>query len=83
VTLYRPHQATDRSEQQATLRSVAGGYVLQATLPDGSLTALLPADDDALLRADGITAQGAIKLRLERREQAAQIIEVRERGQRD
>ncbi len=82
VTLYRPHRAKDRIERQAALEPVPGGYVLKASLPDNNLTALLPTDDNALLRADGVTTQGAIKLRLERPGQSAQIIEVQEHSPR-
>ena len=78
VTLYRPHRARDTVEQQATLEPVAGGYVLKVTGPDSRLTALLPAEDDAVLARDGMTTQGSLKLRLERPGQASQIVEVRE-----
>jgi hypothetical protein len=80
VALYRPHRAQDKIEQQATLQPVSGGYVLKATLPNGTVTALLPVDDDVVLKSDGLEAKGAVKLRLERPGQSTQVIEVREHG---
>lgn len=80
VTLYRPHQAQDKIERQATLRPVSGGYVLKAALHDGALTALLPTDDNAALEEEGMTTRDAIKLRIERPGQSPQVVEVRERG---
>ncbi len=80
VTLYRPHKAQDKVERQATLQLVPGGYVLKAALSDGKLTALLPTDDNVALESEGVTARGVIKARLEYPGQAAQIVEVQERG---
>ena len=62
----------------ATLRTVPGGYILSVSQADKKLTALLPTDDSKTLEADGITTTGAIKLRLERKNQSPQIIEVPE-----
>jgi hypothetical protein len=79
VTVYWPHRATDEIKKRAILRSIDGGYVLNVELAGKKLTALLPTDDDAVLREpDGLTTKGAIKLRLERPGQAAQIVEVQE-----
>ncbi|MBN2133230.1 MAG: DUF4962 domain-containing protein, partial [Sedimentisphaerales bacterium] len=64
VTLYRPHRAKGRTERQATLEPTPGGYILNATLPDASLTALLPANDAKTLEADGLKTAGTIKLKL-------------------
>jgi hypothetical protein len=78
VTLYRPHRANGRTERQATLEPASGGYVLTAAIPDGELTALLPADGKAVLTSRGMASQATIKLKLEQSGHAAQIIELRE-----
>jgi len=67
VTLYHPYKIERKAEFQATLESSPQGYVLKATPCGSELTALLPADSSA-----------AIKLRLERRGDSAQIIELGE-----
>jgi hypothetical protein len=80
VTVYWPHRATDEIKKRAILRSIDGGYALNVELADKKLTALLPTDDDALLREpDGLTTTGAIKLKLESSDnQPSQILEVRQ-----
>jgi len=78
VTLYRPHKANDTMERQAALEIIPDGYLLKAASPDGNLTALLPADDAKTLEADGLKTTGAIKVKLERTGQHAQVVEVRE-----
>jgi hypothetical protein len=78
VTLYRPHKADARTERQAMLEPVSGGYVLTVAIPDGELTALLPADGNAVLTSRGMASQDTIKLKLEQSGRAAQIIELRE-----
>jgi len=80
VTLYRPHRAKDKREQQAVLRPIRGGYLLNAVSSAGKLAALLPEDDSATLASEDMTVQGAIKVRLEQSGQSARIIEVRENG---
>ncbi len=80
VTLYRPRKAQDEPHGlKPILRTVPGGYVLTAALPNGGLTALLPTDDGAVLQKEGMTARGVIKVRLDRPGQSAQIVEVQER----
>jgi hypothetical protein len=78
VALYQPHRANDQIERQAALEPIPGGYVLKAAVSGGALTALLPIDDHAVLHADGLTTEGAIKLRWERPGQEAQIVHVLE-----
>jgi hypothetical protein len=77
VTLYRPHKVENRIAHKATLDPIPGGYLLKAALSDGDLIALLPENDKATLAGEGMTAQGAIKLRIDYRGQATQIVEVR------
>jgi hypothetical protein len=60
VAIYRPHRRTQAVPEQAALRKIAGGYVLTAALVDGRVVALLPTEDTATLRAEGLTAKGAI-----------------------
>ena len=81
VTLYRPHKTQDQAASEAALQPVSGGYLLNVVLSDGRFTALLPADDNAILEAEGMTARGAIVVRLEHLGQPVQTVEVRERGQ--
>jgi hypothetical protein len=80
VTVYWPHRATDEIKKRAILRSIDGGYALSVELADKKLTALLPTDDNAVMREpDGLTTKGAIKLKLEHPNgQPPQILEVRE-----
>lgn len=83
VTVYWPHRATDTIKKRAILRSIDGGYALSVELAGKKLTALLPVDDNAVLREpDGLTTTGAIKLKLERADQPPQILEVQENGRR-
>jgi hypothetical protein len=60
------------------LERIEGGYALQVKLSDGQFTALLPTDDRATLQAHGLQSKGAIKCRLERAGQPAQVLEVRQ-----
>jgi hypothetical protein len=81
VAVYWPHRAADEIKKRAILRSIDGGYALNVELAGKKLTALLPTDDAKTLEADGLTTQGAIKLRLEGPgAQPPQILEVREGG---
>lgn len=63
VTLYRPHRVKDEPADEATLRKTDGGYVLEASLSDGRVMALLPTDDTATLQADGLVTDGRIVVR--------------------
>jgi len=81
VTLYRPRKLRDSiGGGVGTLRSIPGGYVLSVELAGKKLTALLPTDDNAVLREpDGLTTKGTIKLKLEGPgAQPPQILEVRQ-----
>ncbi len=78
VTLYRPRKLRDSIAGGAgTLRSIPGGYILSVSQSGKKLTVLLPSDDAQTLEADGLTAKGTIKLKLERADQPPQILEVR------
>ena len=66
LTLYRPFRAGQPPTSKAELTNLKGGYALRVTFPDGSLTALLPTDDQAALTHDGLTATGQVKVRLQR-----------------
>lgn len=58
VALYRPRRAADPPVEGAELTLLPGGYALRATLRDGELVALLPADDGAALEAHGLRTVG-------------------------
>ncbi|MHC4227245.1 MAG: DUF4962 domain-containing protein [Planctomycetota bacterium] len=78
VTLYHSHKFRDDISWRGALRSIPGGYVLTAGASGKKLTALLPTDDTKTLEAEGMTTTGAVKLKLERLDQGAQIIEIHE-----
>ena len=78
VTLYRPHKVSNNIAGEATLSPIPGGYILSVSQDGKKLTALLPSDDDATLEAEGQKTIGAIKLKLERKNQSPQILEVRQ-----
>ena len=79
VAVYWPHRAKDQIHRRALLERIRGGYALRVTLPEGSLTALLPRTDTNVLEAHGLrTSGGAIKLRLDLPGQSSQIVEVAE-----
>lgn len=80
VTVYRPRSAQSQPAIRNNLEPIPGGYRLQSEGPDYNLTALLPAKDDLTLSSDGLTTKGAIKLKLERPNQAVQIVTLRERN---
>ena len=73
VALYRPHRIGDAVPDHASLRSVPGGYVLEAELSDGRVVALLPTDDAVEFSADGLTTQGQVVVR--RDDQGGKAIE--------
>ncbi len=74
VTLYHPHKVKDESPKESGLQQIDGGYVLKASLPDGELIVLLPTDNNAVLKAEGLQSEGTIKCRLERAGEPAQIL---------
>jgi len=78
VTLYRPHRVEQKVPQKAVLERIDGGYALDAEISNGKFTVLLPIDDKTEMKAYGLQSKGAIKCRLERLGQSAQIIEVQE-----
>ncbi|MBN2270964.1 MAG: DUF4962 domain-containing protein, partial [Sedimentisphaerales bacterium] len=66
VTLYRPHRAAQAAPNKSHLEKIEGGYLLTAELSDGEFAALLPTDDQAVLKAGGLKSKGAIKCGLKR-----------------
>ncbi len=62
VTVFRPQRTDQAVGRRAELTSIPGGYLLEAELADGRVTALLPTDDAAALAAGGLQAQGAVKV---------------------
>ena len=74
VTLYRPHRVSEALPADASLESVKGGYVLVVKLSGGRFTALLPTDDNAVLKGRGLESKGAIECRLESTRGRATVI---------
>ncbi|MCA9132662.1 MAG: DUF4962 domain-containing protein [Planctomycetales bacterium] len=62
VTLYRPHRAGATVPAVQKLTRIEGGYLLEADLTEGRITALLPNDDAVTLSAAGLSTQGKILL---------------------
>jgi hypothetical protein len=60
VALFWPHPSGRNIPRQAELTRIGGGYVLSASLSHGRVVALLPVDDAATLRAEGLVAKGQI-----------------------
>lgn len=60
VTVMRPHRQAESAPEPAKLEKLDGGYVLTAVVDGGTLAALLPTDDQALLEAHGLSSRGAI-----------------------
>ena len=65
VTLYRVHRDNKIVPQKADLKVVEGGYVLKTRISNGQVTALLPTDDSADLKSDGLKTKGQIKVKVE------------------
>jgi len=78
ITVYRPYRTETRFISHSAFHVIPGGYHFEAATGDCEITALLPVDDDVLLNADGLETRGAIKVRIERRGQPAQFVELRE-----
>jgi hypothetical protein len=74
ITLYRPHRTKEHVPNEASLEKVKGGYALKVELSDGEFSALLPTDDRAVLKANGLTSEGAIKARLGRVNKRVEIL---------
>ena len=74
VTLYRPHRVKDEVPDEASLEKIKGGYALKVKLNDGEFSALLPTDDKAVLKTDGLESKGAIKARLKRENKPTEIL---------
>jgi hypothetical protein len=74
ITLYRPHRSREHVPNEASLEKIKGGYALKVKLSDGEFSALLPIDDRALLKANGLTSEGAIKVRLERENKPVEML---------
>ena len=59
--MYRPYRLDDEAaDRKAELKRIDGGYLLSAELTDGRAVALLPNDDSATLRAEGLATTGKI-----------------------
>jgi hypothetical protein len=78
ITLYRPHRIKEHVPNEASLEKIKGGYALKVKLSDGEFSALLPTDDRAVLKANGLTSNGAIKVRLKRENQRVEILGLEE-----
>ncbi len=63
VAIYRPHHTSDTPPPTATLTQTTGGYAIEADLVDGSVLLLLPTDDSATLKANGLATDGEIAAR--------------------
>jgi hypothetical protein len=74
IALYRPHRTKEQVPNEASLEKIKGGYALKVKLSDGEFSTLLPTDDKAVLRANGLTSRGAIKARLKRENKRVEIL---------
>jgi hypothetical protein len=74
ITLYRPHRTREHVPNEASLEKIKGGYALEVKLSDGEFSVLLPTDDKAVLKANGLTSAGAIKARLKRENKRVEIL---------
>jgi len=68
ITLYRPHKQGENVPSTATLKKINGGYVLEATISDGSITALLPSDGKTKLVTQGLSTTGKLVIRRRNRD---------------
>ena len=73
ITLIWPYQQGQSPSTETQLQSVPGGYVLTVKLSDGSVTLLLPTDDNVSLSTDGMTTRG--RLAVARRADDGEIVE--------
>jgi len=71
VAALRPQRADQPVPSECELQRVEGGYVLTAALSDGRVTALLPTDERATLRAGDLATKG--KILIERRDAAGAV----------
>ena len=78
ITVYRPHKTEAGFTGTSGFETIPGGYLFEADSPEVKLTALLPTDDNATLKAKDLQTIGALKLKLARPGQAPQVLEVRE-----
>lgn len=76
VTLYRVYRQGDRPMHQDTFQETQQGYVLTASVKDGTLTALLPKGPKARVQAEGLDTTGTVLLRLEHEVKPAQVVNV-------
>jgi len=60
VTLYRPHRIVGTVPGKSKLAKIEGGYFLEVELSDGEFAAILPTDDEAVLKAGPWETKGAI-----------------------
>ena len=78
ITVYRPYKIEQGYSGTSGYTVIPGGYLFEAGFPGGKLTALLPTNDTATLEAEGMKSTGVIKLKLERKNQSPQILQVKE-----
>ena len=74
VTLYRVHRENQIVPYQANLQKTPGGYVLDAKLSNGSVTALLPIDQTSQLRKDSMSTKGKIAVRVTQPNKPAMVV---------
>ena len=74
VTLYRIHRQSQAVPHEATLEQVPAGYILNAKISDGQVTALLPQDDSRTLRHANLKTTGNVLVHLRRQNQPVQVL---------
>lgn len=78
MTVYRPYKTAEGFMGNSGFETISGGYLFEAGFSGGTLTALLPTNENTVLEAKGLRTTGAIKLKLDRPGQPTQVLEVRE-----
>jgi hypothetical protein len=74
ITLYRIHRQAQAVPHGAAVKQVSGGYVLDVQITDGQVTALLPTDDETILRHTTLETTGHVLVQLRRENQPTQIL---------
>jgi hypothetical protein len=74
VTLYRIHRQAQAVPHGASLKQIPGGYLLNAKISDGQVTALLPTDESSTLRHANLETTGRILIQLRRENQPQQTL---------
>jgi hypothetical protein len=76
VTLYRIHRGHVPPTLHSKIEELAGGYILQASVADGTVTTLLPRHPEDTLQSGDLRTTGKIVIRLERTGRPAQTLTV-------